>query len=127
LVLAGRISYGFSTGLIAVAMPRYMEEMLPPNILGVYGGLYCFSFAQATIIAYMLALGMPSDKDADGNKNTEELKNSSFWMIIFGLPIPFYLFQILLMYTVFPNESPKFLILKIEKYNMMGLKQLKES
>lgn len=99
-------------------MPRYMEEMLPPNILGVYGGLYCFSFAQATIIAYLLALGLPSDEDENGGKNTDGLKNSNFWMVIFGLPIPFYLTQLLMMLTIFPHESPKFLILKIEDINL---------
>lgn len=71
LILGGRLLYGFSTGLIAVAMPRYMDEMLPSKIIGVYGGLYCFSFAIATIIAYVLALGLPPDNDADGNKNIE--------------------------------------------------------
>jgi MFS family permease len=69
--LGGRLLYGFSTGLIAVAMPRYMDEMLPSKIIGIYGGLCCFSFAIATIIAYILTLGLPPDKDDDGNKNIE--------------------------------------------------------
>ena len=30
-ILIGRLFYGFSTGLIAVAWPRYMEEVLPPS------------------------------------------------------------------------------------------------
>ena len=59
LILAGRLIYGFSTGLIAVAMPRYMDEVLPSKLIGLYGGLYCFSFAVATLIAYLLALGLP--------------------------------------------------------------------
>ena len=68
--MAGRLLYGFSTGLIAVAMPRYMDEVLPPKSIGIYGGLYCFSFAIATIIAYLLALGLPPDKTKDGHPNT---------------------------------------------------------
>ena len=74
IILAGRLVYGFSTGLIAVAMPRYMDEVLPSSLIGLYGGLYCFSFAIATLIAYLLALGLPDDKDQDGNENTEALK-----------------------------------------------------
>jgi MFS family permease len=58
-ILAGRLVYGFSTGLIAVAMPRYMDEVLPSVLFGLYGGIYCFSFAIATLIAYLLALGLP--------------------------------------------------------------------
>jgi MFS family permease len=69
LILGGRILYGLATGFIAVAMPRYMDEILPPSLIGLYGGLYCFSFAIATIIAYLLALGLPSDK-INGKDNT---------------------------------------------------------
>ena len=84
-ILAGRLLYGFSTGLIAVAWPRYMDEVLPSHLMGLYGGMYCFSFAIATIIAYLLALGLPSDTDKEALKQTE------FWRIIFGLPIVFYI------------------------------------
>ena len=74
VILVGRFLYGFSTGLIAIAMPRYLDEILPPRLIGLYGGLYCFSFAIATILAYMLAIGLPDDKLPDGRPNTEELK-----------------------------------------------------
>ena len=59
MILAGRLLYGYSCGLIAVAMPRFMEEVLPPYLVSFYGGLYSFSFSIATIIAYLLALGLP--------------------------------------------------------------------
>ena len=122
LLLAGRVLYGVSTGLIAVALPRYMDEMLPSNIISVYGGLYCFSFALATIIAYLLALGLPSDTLEDGvTKNTEELKTNQFWKVIFGLPVLAYVLQIILQFTVFPFEAPKFLLLKIEDINLKGI------
>ena len=67
MILAGRLLYGFSTGLIAVAIPRYMEEALPPNLISLYGGLYCFTFAQATILAYFLAYFLPADKLDNGD------------------------------------------------------------
>ena len=89
LILGGRLLYGLATGLIAVAMPRYMDEVLPPSLIGLYGGLYCFSFAIATIIAYLLALGLPSDK-IDGKDNTQALIDDQFWRVIFGLPIVFF-------------------------------------
>ena len=63
LIILGRLIYGLSCGLIAVAMPRYMEEVLPCNLMSMYAGYYCFSFAQAVIIAYFLALGLPPDTD----------------------------------------------------------------
>ena len=114
IILTGRVLYGISTGLIAVAMPRYMDEVLPPTLISLYGGLYCFSFAIATIIAYMLALGLPDDKHPDGTDNIDGLTDDKFWRVIFGLPIAFYTVQLILMATVCRYESPKYLLLKIE-------------
>lgn len=113
-ILSGRLLYGLATGLIAVAMPRYMDEVLPSSLISLYGGMYCFSFAIATIIAYLLALGMPPDKTDDGSANTEELIASNFWLVIFGLPIVFFLIQDVMTFTVCKYESPKYLILSIE-------------
>ena len=67
-ILGGRLLYGFATGLIAVSWPRYMEEVLPPANLSFFGGLYCFSFAIATMLGYLLALGLPVDDDAEALK-----------------------------------------------------------
>ena len=93
MILAGRLLYGFSTGLIAVAIPRYMEEALPPNLVSVYGGLYCFTFAIATILAYALAVFLPQDKLDNGDKNIVGLKADDIvWRLIFGCPIVAYVF-----------------------------------
>ena len=105
--MIGRLLYGLSTGLIAVAWTRYMDEVLPPHLISIYGALYCFSFAVATIIAYLLALGLPPDTD------TEALKTDEFWRVIFGLPILFYLMQLILMHSIMKYESPKFLLVNI--------------
>jgi len=85
-----------------------MEEVLPPTLISVFGGLYCFSFAIATIIAYVLALGLPLDTEK------EELKTNEFWRVIFALPILFYVVQLIFMKTVIKYESPKYLLLKIK-------------
>ena len=58
-MLGGRILYGVSCGMLACAIPRYMDEILPSHLSGFFGGLYTFSFAVATIIGYILALGLP--------------------------------------------------------------------
>ena len=114
IILSGRIIYGISTGLIAVAMPRYIDEVLPPSLISLYGGLYCFSFSIATIVAYMLALGLPADKLPDGSDNIEGLTADKFWRVIFGLPIAIYFLHLILLFTVCRYESPKYLLLKIE-------------
>ena len=89
-IIVGRLIYGFSVGIIAIAMPRLMEETVPSNLTGFYGGLYCLSFAFATLIAYMFAVFLPKDSD------TEALAESNVVNVIFGLPIVFYVIQLFL-------------------------------
>ena len=62
--------YGFSCGIIAIAMPRTMEETVPLNLVGLFGGLYCLSFAIATLIGYFQAVVLPPDTDIDALKAT---------------------------------------------------------
>jgi len=51
-------------------MPRVMEETVPVNMVGFYGGLYCLSFATATLLAYALAVFLPKDTDIEALKET---------------------------------------------------------
>jgi len=62
-LLAGRILYGLSLGLLVISWPRYMDEVLPPRSLSLFGGIYAFSIAFGTITAFTLAVGLPPDTD----------------------------------------------------------------
>ena len=105
-IIFGRLIYGFSVGIIAIAMPRLMEETVPNKLVGFYGGLYCLSFATATLLAYALAVFLPPDSD------TEALKDTQMTKVIFGLPIIFYVIQLALQLTYFKADSVKFLLVK---------------
>ena len=61
----GRFIYGLGVGMIAIAMPRTMEETVPESLVGTYGGLYCLSFATAVLTAYLLALILPPDSQKE--------------------------------------------------------------
>jgi len=69
-IIVGRLIYGLSVGIIAIAMPRLMEETVPSNLVGAYGGLYCLSFAFATLIAYAFAVFLPKDTDLEALADT---------------------------------------------------------
>ena len=73
MIILGRFLYGFSAGLILVAAPRFQEEVVPPALVSLYGAFYCFSKAIATLIGFLLAIGLPDDYDSHGNINTKEL------------------------------------------------------
>ena len=110
-ILIGRLIYGFSVGIIAIAMPRLMEETVPGNLVGFFGGLYCLSFATATLLAYALAVFLPKDSD------TEALKETHMTQVIFGLPIVFYIIQLILQFTYFRCDSVKFLLIAGRNYD----------
>ena len=69
-IIVGKLIYGLSVGLIAIGMPRVMEETVPGTMVGLFGGLYCFTFAAATLLAYLMAIWIPKDDDTEALKDT---------------------------------------------------------
>ena len=74
-------------------------------MVGFYGGLYCLSFATATLLAYALAVFLPPDDELDA------LADTHVTQVVFGLPIVFYVIQLILHFTYFDRDSVKFLLL----------------
>jgi MFS family permease len=111
--LTGRVLYGVGCGMLACAIPRFLDEMMPPNLMAFFGGLYTFSFSWAVIVAFMLALGLPPDTIDD--MPNPELQYDEFWRVIYGLPVMFFLIQWVLLLSIFKYEPPKFLIIQLEK------------
>jgi MFS family permease len=109
----GRVLYGVGCGMLACAIPRFLDEMMPPNLMAFFGGLYTFSFSWAVIVAFMLALGLPPDTIDD--MPNPELQYDEFWRVIYGLPVMFFLIQWVLLLSIFKYEPPKFLIIQLEK------------
>lgn len=46
-------------------MPRVMEETVPGEYVGLFGGCYCLSFAFATLVAYAMAVFLPPENDSE--------------------------------------------------------------
>lgn len=51
--------------MLAISMPRVMEETIPGEYVGMLGGCYCLSFAFATLIAYSMAVFLPPASDPE--------------------------------------------------------------
>ena len=112
-IVIGKMIYGFSVGIIAIGMPRVMEETVPGSMVGFYGGLYCVSFAAATLLAFMMAIFMPDDD------NLEALAKTEVVQVVFGLPIVFYVIQLILQFTYFNVDTPKYLLLTNQRPQAM--------
>lgn len=89
-IILGRLIYGFSCGMLAISMPRVMEETIPGEWVGTMGGFYCLSFAFATLIAYAMAAFLPPESEP------EELATSPVTQVIFAMPILFYVIQLVI-------------------------------
>lgn len=103
-LMTGRLIYGFSVGLIAIAMPRSMEETVPEHLVGVFGGLYCLSFATAVLTAYSLAAILPPDTDTQALVETKK----TLWF--FGMPLIVYTIMLIIQVFYLKNEPIKFLL-----------------
>ena len=67
-IIGGRLLYGLSVGMLAIATPRLMEETMPPYLVGGISAMYALSFAFAVLIADCLASILPPDKDTEALK-----------------------------------------------------------
>lgn len=70
--------------MLAISMPRVMEETVPGEWVGLFGGCYCLSFAFAVLVAYFMAVFLPPESD------TVALAESPVTQVIFAMPILFY-------------------------------------
>jgi len=87
-------------------MPRMMEETVPGELVGMFGGCYCLSFAFATLLAYAMAVFLPSENDPVA------LADSHVTQVIFGMPIVFYIIQLIIQIFYLSEDTVKFLLLK---------------
>lgn len=42
-ILAGRVVYGFSIGILSVNIPRYVEETVPSHLLSVFAPIFAWT------------------------------------------------------------------------------------
>ena len=78
----GRFVLGISAGVILCTTPKMIEETVPPQLIEKGFGTSTSIIINAAFLGYLcLAGGMPDDP--------KELAESKYWMIIFGIQIPF--------------------------------------
>lgn len=63
LLLVGRSIFGFSSGLIASIVPKYIEETVPSQVWSSMGVILQTASAIGTLISFLLAEVLPSDDD----------------------------------------------------------------
>jgi len=106
-LLAGRVIFGLSCGLMTVAGPRMVEEYVPPHLYSTLAPIFTIAGPFGAFICLLGGLLLPPDGAPES-----KLESNTTWMYIFGFPIVVQLLLLLQMFCVIRTESPKFLLLK---------------
>eukprot|EP00347_Sterkiella_histriomuscorum_P013305 403365224 len=101
---AGRFVLGFCGGLFSVSLARMIDETVPINLLGTFGVVTNLSMNAGNMVSILMGAGLPDQDD------TQAIKDSNFWRVIFGLPIIIQVIQILAFVLVIKSEPIKYLI-----------------
>jgi MFS family permease len=106
-ILIGRTLLGLSAGLMSSVCPKMLEETLPNHLFDKLGPMFTTMQCIGSLIACLLVLMIPDDKD------TEALKQCDLWKVAYGyFPIACMGTSVLLMLTIVRSDSVKFLIVK---------------
>ena len=108
VISIGRFLYGFSSGVFCSAGPKILNETIPTH-------LWDFGFGCSTNISInffvftsmLLGIGMPQDP--------EVLKTTSYWQVVYGMPIVLILLQMALLAFIHTEDSLLFHVAQHDK------------
>jgi len=105
-LLVSRIIAGVANGMMSPAVPRYIEEYVPPHLVSTNVAIHVICVALGALLANLGGLLLPPD-----DANSEELLNDTMWRYLFAFPVlPLGLLLIYLLLDI-TGESPKFLLM----------------
>lgn len=106
-LLLGRVIYGTAVGIISVAMPRYLEEIVPLRLYSICIGLYAVSMNLGTICALCSAVFLPPDNDKTALYNDQVV-----WRCIFAFPALLFTIQITGFLAFVKMDGPAYYLTK---------------
>ena len=106
----GRFISGFCAGSFACLVPLYINEIAPLEVGGKVGAIVQFQVTFGIVIAYALALLLPTGDYKSDPKNY-------IWMGLFAFQAVFAVIQIFIYLSVYKNETPRWLI-ENSKYDL---------
>lgn len=105
VLLAGRVAFGFATGIAGCCINKFIQETVPQHLYESLGVSFLFAQCCGNIVAFSLGELLPDDKD------TEALKATNRWMFIYTwVPAAFQVFSILGLLLVVKEDSIQFLV-----------------
>lgn len=105
LMVLCKFIWGFNNGVGGLIVARLMEEVFPPKIMKKFGAVINLSYAFGATVSILLGLSLPLSKD------TEALKTTPYWRLVFGFPILLNAIQLVTFIFIFKYDSPKYYVL----------------
>lgn len=105
-----RMYQGMAVGLATVCVPMYISEFTPDSSRGFYGTLHQLLVTIGILIATLLGLAFgnpPADTDLDFKVTFFQ---QFWWRFMLAFPAGVAIAAILLLWFVYPTESPHFLM-----------------
>lgn len=105
--IVGRIIGGFCVGFNSTLVPLYMNEITPLSIKGIAGTFNQIQICLGSFLAVLFGFGLP-DSDFSGFRG-------QWWRVMLGFPILIGTIRLILVFLVFTNDTPKYLVYNNEK------------
>ena len=103
----GRLLVGWGCGAFTVIAPIMINEISPTSLSGMLGSIVQIQFTFGFLIAYAFGLLVPYQTKSDGTENLE-IYTSGIWKLIFVFPGIVALLQILLLLTIYKDDTPTY-------------------
>ena len=82
VMCAGRLVFGFTSGVLLCATPQMIDETIPSSLVDKgFGASTAIGMCTFQFTLLLMAIGMPDSE--------EGLSTTRYWLVIMGLHIPF--------------------------------------
>ena len=99
LIIVGRCLFGLCCGILVFAGQRMLEETVPSHMTSKYGAVSISFLFGGILVALLIGIGLPSDDDTEGQKET------GLWRLVYGFQYICQLFTVVLLATCFQEDS----------------------
>jgi len=105
VICLSRVLYGFVSGVIVAAAPKWLDETIPSHLIDKgFGASTNLAINIAIMILMVLGTASPDIKDIKG------LNESNFWRVVYGFPIISSLVSVVMILTIHKQDSLLFLM-----------------
>ncbi len=106
IMCIGRLIWGFCFGAFSVVCAKMANEILPIELSGPFGAINQMSLCFGAAIPGTFALKYPQ---SFADLPDDDFYVSQYFRIIWSVPLFIALIQVILLMTVFKNETPVYL------------------